>query len=155
MSSLAMCQRLSGIWQRLATTLRRAPARRRDAAVLRVMANLLLEEHARLCSSPADEMTAPHDSGTFEQEGAIKASNSDGVALIQMRVPWSLCSHINVVRRWARYVFLGEWSLGDERMAQIIVLANLLERQWHIKRLVIQKKRHPMHSDSKRAPTGR
>src|SRR5215469_11350058 len=131
MSSLAMCQRLSGIWKRLATTLRSAPARRlwcvtvltdlmleglamdamdsvwqlipefaawrerplivamkplpaslpvafagdaqadcllvslqlssrrRDAAVLRVMAYLLLEEHARLCSSPADEMKAP------------------------------------------------------------------------------------------------
>ena len=125
MSSLAMCQCLSGIWKRLATTLRWAPARRRwcetvltdlmleglamdamdsvwqlipelaawrerplivvmkplpaslpvafagdaqadcllvslqlssrrrDAAVLRVMAYLLLEEHARLCSPPA------------------------------------------------------------------------------------------------------
>jgi hypothetical protein len=100
-------------------------------------------------------MQTPYDGDSIEQEGATNASNPDSMALIHMRVPWSFCSHMNVVRRWARYVFLGEWSLADEHMAQISVVASLLEHQWRIKRLGIQKERHPMHSDSERTPTGR
>ena len=224
MSSLSVCQRLSGIWKRLATTLRWVPARRRwcetvltdlmleglamdamdsvwqlipelaawrerplivvmkplpaslpvafvgdeqadcllvspplssrrrDAAVLRVMAYLLFEEHARLYRPPANEVNAPYDSGSSEQGGAINAKHPDGIALIQMCVPWSARSHINRVRRWAHYVFLGKWSVADERMAQLSLLASLLERQWHIKRLGIRKERHRMQLHTQKAP---
>jgi hypothetical protein len=76
------------------------------------------------------------------------------MALIQMCVPWSARSYINVVRRWARYVFLGEWSLVDERMVQISLLASLLERQWHIKRLGIDKEYHTTQLDTQKASAG-
>jgi hypothetical protein len=62
----------------------RLSSRRRDAAVLRVMAHLLLEEHARLYSPPANEVKAPYDSDSSEQGGAINAGHPDGMALIQM-----------------------------------------------------------------------
>ena len=227
MSSLAMCQRLSGIWQRLATMLRGASARRlwcktvlndlileglamdamdsvwqlipelaawrerplivvmkplpaslpvafagdaqadcllvslqlsscrRDAAVLRVMAHLLLEEHARLCSPLADDMKAPCELDSSEQGDAINAGHPEGMELIQMCVPWSACSHINVVRRWAHYVFLGEWSVADERISQISLLSGLLERQWHMKRLGIFAECHLAQLHTQKGSTGR
>jgi hypothetical protein len=129
-------------------------SRRRDTAVLRVMAYLLLEEHARLYSSPAAEMKTPYDADSIEQGGTINAGGLDGIELIQMYVPWCAQSHINVVRRWTRYVFLGKWSVADERMAQISLLASLLERQWRIKWPGISKERHPMHLDTRRYPQG-
>ena len=224
MSSLSVCQRLSGIGKRLATTLRRVPARRRwceavltdlmleglaidamdsvwqliselaawrerplivvmkplpaslpvafagdeqadcllvslqlsrrrrDAAVLCVMAHLLLEEHARLCRPPAVEMKAPADSDSSEPRDAINGGYPEGIELIQMCVPWSAQVHVNITRRWARYVFLGKWSVADERMAQISLLAGLLERQWRIKRLSILAERHRTQLQPQKAP---
>jgi hypothetical protein len=127
--------------------------RRRDAAVLRVMAYLLLEEHARLCSPPGNEAKAPYDSDSFELAGAINAGHPDGMALIQMYVPWSARSRIDVMRRWARHAFLGKWSVADERMAQISLLASLLERQWHIKRLGILAECHLTQLHTQKAPS--